>query len=152
MAIFSLGSYNAADNPTWTTLAGLANNGSAMSSTIDNSAADASGGLFLYGDVLLNMGASVTAGAGTPTVQVYALWSPDGVNFPSPPGAVAGAAGLHMLATYALLVPSTGFQVVTFPTFRLRPSPLRLMVYNGTGAPFGAGATCTLFRYKETVA
>lgn len=153
MSTFKFGSYNTADAPTWTALTSLANGSYALSSAIDNTSGDASGGLFLYGDAVLNLGASATAGSGSPYIQLYALWSPDGTNFPTPPGATAGAAGLHMLASSALLVASAAFQIVMFPPISLRPGKVKLMIYNGSGVAFPAsGVTCSLYRYGEQAA
>lgn len=142
--------YNAADTPFGTTLNSLASGSYVLSGAIDNTASDSSGGLFLYADPLLNLGAGVTAGAGSPMVQIYALYAPDGTTFPNPPGASGSAAGGHMLAATGLLVPSASFQSVTFPQIVLRPAKMKLMIYNGSGVAFPAsGVTFALYRYGE---
>src|SRR4051812_14309704 len=77
---------------TWTPgLSSLAAGALSMSNVIDNSTG-------LYQNALVNfMGTTASAVCtGTPFFGITALYAPDGVNFPIPPGASVGSTGVPM--------------------------------------------------------
>jgi len=149
MSTFKWLPYNAADTAVaGTSMNALANNAYALGAAIDNTS-----GLYLLADLVIVLSSAVTVAAGSPLVGIWILPSPDGTNYPTPPGASAAAAPANLYAGTITLVGSVATSVMVARGLVLPPSLFKVLIQNGLGVSFPATttSTCKLYRYGEQV-
>lgn len=123
-----------------TTLDSLANAGTSVFVTHDNSA-----NLDLYASVLINLGSLTPTTGGSITLRVFSAQSAD---VPDNTGSVGGG------DTYTVpLTTSTGAKVAVIPMIRLYPESLRLCVTNNAGVSLAASGNSIKVRpFNESIA
>lgn len=139
----------AADQPTWSAaLASLASGSYSLSSVIDNTV-----GLYESAAIQVILPSAVTAGAGAPYLGFYVLYAMDGTNYPTPPGATAGATGIPQTA-WVPAVASASFTGGHTQRFEIWPFKFKLLLLQSLGVALPASGTFTvnMSRWAETVA
>jgi hypothetical protein len=95
----------------------------------------------------------VTAGAGAPFLGFYILYAPDGTNYPTPPGASAGATGIPQTAQVGA-VASASFTSGHTQPFMILPFKFKILLFQSLGVSLPGSGTFTvnLYRFTETIA
>ena len=106
--------------------------------------------LKLYMDIDLALASAVTAGAGSPRVDVYLIPVPNGTNPPNPPGTTAQAAPIPSYVGGILAVASASFTRGSLRGIVIPPGSFGIIVQNNLGVSFPAsGNTLLGYRYSE---
>lgn len=148
MSTFKWSAYNTFD----TAVAGasmnaLANNAYAIGAAIDNTS-----GLYLYGDLVIDLSSAVSVpSSGLPTIMVWLLPAFDGTNYPIPPGATAGPAPANLLVGTMAMVSGVSTSIMALRGIVLPPALFKIMIQNNLGVAFPSTSTstCHLYRYYE---
>ena len=116
-----------------TELNALADAGWALSAVIDNATA-----LDELVDIPLVLASAVTAGTGSPSVDIYLLPVADGTTDDNPPGASAGAIPADKYVGSVSAIASASFTSGTLRGVVLPPGKYRVGVQNNLGAAMPA--------------
>lgn len=147
MSTFKWTGYNTADTAVaGTSMNALANGAYAIGAAIDNTS-----GLFMLGDLVIVLSGAVSVPAGSPTIGIWILPSPDGTNYPTPPGGTAALGPANLYAGTIAMVPSVSSSVMIARGLVLPPSLFKVMIWNNLGIAFPSSttSTCKLYRYNE---
>jgi hypothetical protein len=120
--------------------------------TQPGAAIDNTSGLYPLGDLVIVLSSAVTPTI-SPLVGIWILPSPDGTNYPTPPGTAAAAAPANLYAGTMTLVASVSTSVMVVRGLVLPPSLFKVMIQNqlGVALPSSTTSTCKLYRYSEQV-
>lgn len=149
MTTFSFGA-SVSDSITISSLSSITDGSySQASSLIDNTPSNAHGFAYINGLLRLSLSAAVTAGSGSPYLQVFVLTAADGSTLVSPPGAGSATAPRpNQLSAMAQLIASTNYQVVDIPLPELPPMQIALQIFNNSGVNFSGTVSATLYRWN----
>jgi hypothetical protein len=131
-------------------LSGLASAAYALGVAINNTPTDGTTISYDTGDLTITLSSAVTAGA-IASVTVWVLPAVDGTNYPTPPGATAGAAPVSLSYTFQL-VPSVSTQTIVCPNIPLPPYNFKIMIQNNTGVAWPATTTSTCQLQRRCIA
>jgi len=110
-------------------------------------------GLYTHGLLDLELGASFTCGTGTPRVDCYATYAPDGTNYPNPPSGTGAIPG-DLWVTRILGIASAGFTRNHSGMFPLVPFKKKIVIVNNlhtTGNWNSTGNVLKLYRFRLDV-
>lgn len=131
---------------TGTDLNSLADAGWVLGPEIDNGT-----NLYLYGDLELVLSSAVTAGSGSPSVDIYLMPYKTTGAPPNPPGTSAGAVPVSYFRGAIAANASASFTRGVFSGLVLPPGYYRIALQNNLGVALPAsGNTCQLHPYYET--
>src|SRR6185437_12688542 len=127
MSTFKWSAYNTAD----TAIGGTLMNALATGAyTQPGAAIDNTSGLYLLGDLVISLSSTVSVPSGSPSIAIWVLPSPDGTNYPNPPGNAAAAAPPSLLAGTIIMVPSVSSQIMVARGLVLPPSLFKVQIQN----------------------
>lgn len=125
----------------------LANGSWALGSAIDNSTLR-----YPFGDIELVLSSAVSAGSGSPVVEVYLLPSADGgTTYPTPPGGSAGTTPAGYWVGNIIANASANFTSGLLQRVDLTPGFFRIEIRNQLGVAFPSTNTSTLKLYRYSL-
>jgi len=142
MSTFKWSSYNTADTAVASTsLNALANGSNAIGAAIDNTS-----GLYLYGDLAIQLSSTVTP-TGMPAIPVWLVPSLDGTNYATSGSSVSA----NLLVGTITAAASVTTSVLILRGIVLTPGKFKIQIQNNLGVAFPATntSTCSLYRYYE---
>jgi hypothetical protein len=122
----------------------------AMGTAIDNRPTAGSVVSDDMADLTITLSSAVTAGA-TPYLTVWILPAVDGVNYPNPPGATAGAGPLSLSYSFQQ-VASVSTLTIVCPNIPIPPYLFKLQIQNNLGVAFPSTNTSTCQLQRKTLA
>lgn len=135
-----------------TSLNALGGSGSfALGAAINNVPTPGSVVSYDVADLTITLSSAVTAGAGSPFIAVWILPAVDGTNYPTPPGASAGAAPIGLSYSFQQ-VPSVSTSTIVCPNIPIPPYNFKVMIQNNLGVAFPATNTSTAQLARKTIA
>lgn len=129
----------------------LASGSYALGAAINNTPTDGTTISYDLGDLTITLSSAVTTGSGNPTIVVWILPEIDATNYPTPPGATAGAAPLYLSYTFPL-VPSVSTSTIVCPNIPIPPYNFKVQIQNNAGVTFPATNTSTCQMQRKTLA
>lgn len=135
-----------------TSLNGLTNTSYAIGAAINNTPTDGTTISYDLADFTLTLSSAVTTGSGSPYLSVYFLPAVDGTNYPTPPGATAGAAPQNYLVGTYQGVASTSTSTISVLNCVCPQYNFKVMVQNNLGVTLPATNTSACQLQRRTSA
>lgn len=135
-----------------TALNGLTNTSYAIGAAINNTPTDGTTISYDLADFTMTFSSAVTTGATAPSLSVYFLPEVDATNYPTPPGATAGAAPINYLVGTYQGVASTSTSTISVLNCICPQYNFKVMIQNNLGVTLPATNTSTCQIQRRTVA
>jgi hypothetical protein len=135
-----------------TSLNGLTNTSYAIGAAINNTPTDGTTISYDLADFTMTLSSAVTTGSGSVYLSIYLLPLVDATNYPTPPGATAGAAPTNYLVGTYQGVASTSTSTISVLNLPIPPYSFKIMIQNNLGVTLPATNTSTCQIQRKTVA
>lgn len=123
----------------------------ALGAAINNTPTDGSVISYDMADLTITLSSAVTTGAGAPYLVVWILPAVDGTNYPTPPGATAGAAPIGLSFSFQQIA-SVSTSTIVCPNIPIPPYNFKVQIQNNLGVALPSTNTSTCQLQRKTLA